>query len=114
MQRLRGLLIKITNFIKEVPGYINETLWLKGSGWGESCRLYEPRNLSLVDLLELARSDWEQAKALFEEVREPELIDHAIYAMEAAERKYMYLLRIAREENVIDEELYNLQEKKLA
>ncbi|MCR4440535.1 MAG: DUF2508 family protein [Peptococcaceae bacterium] len=114
MQKLLGFLKKIIKIIKEALIYLNEELWIKGTGLDEPYRLYEPRNLNLVDLVELARSDWEQAKALFEEVQEPELIDHAIYAMEAAERKYVYLLRIAREENIVDKELYNLQEKRLA
>jgi hypothetical protein len=44
-----------------------------------------------------ARDEWLAARAYFDSVTDPELIDHAIYAIEAAERKYMYLLRHAEE-----------------
>lgn len=35
----------------------------------------------------------EGCHALFESVNDPELMDYAIYDMEAARRKYMFLLR---------------------
>lgn len=54
---------------------------------------------SLQDDVDSARRDWESARSYFETVTDPDLIDHAIYAMEAAERKYMYLLRLAREKS---------------
>ena len=34
----------------------------------------------------------------FDQIVEPELVDHAIHAMVAAEKKYMYLLKKARQE----------------
>lgn len=43
--------------------------------------------------LECARKEWEEAKNIFENVSEPDLVDYAIYNVEAAERKYVYLLR---------------------
>ena len=59
----------------------------------------------LITLVEKARIEWEEAQALFNEVKEPELVDHAIYAMEATERKYIYLLKEARKGNVVNEEI---------
>jgi hypothetical protein len=50
----------------------------------------------LKELVERARRDWLQARAYFDNVTEPDLVDHAIYCIEAAERKYMYLLKQAR------------------
>ncbi len=47
-------------------------------------------------LVEQARQEWLDAKARFNEVDDPDLVDYAVYAMEAAENRYMYLLRKAR------------------
>lgn len=54
----------------------------------------------LLETVEQARQEWLSAKAYFETVSEPELVDHSIYVLEAAERKYMYLLKKAREEGI--------------
>ncbi len=53
-------------------------------------------NPSFMELVEQARQDWLAAKSYFESVSDPDLVDHAIYLVEAAETKYMYLLRKAR------------------
>lgn len=54
----------------------------------------------LIDAVEAARQEWLTAKKYFESVTDPDLIDHAVYLMEAAQRKYMYLLKKARQEGV--------------
>ncbi|MCL5046246.1 MAG: YaaL family protein [Actinobacteria bacterium] len=59
-----------------------------------------PPEPDFIDLIEQARREWVAAKAYFENVSEPELVDHAIYLVEAAEKKYMYLLRKARDGHV--------------
>jgi len=64
------------------------------------------KECSLVTLVEKARIEWEQSQVLFNEVKEPDLIDHAIYAMEAAERRYMYLLKAAHNERVVHKDYY--------
>lgn len=46
------------------------------------------------DLVEAARSEWEAAQVQFNEVRDDDLVDHAIYRLQAAERHYVYLLRL--------------------
>lgn len=46
---------------------------------------------ALVAALKEAREEWEAAQSLFAEVSEPDLVDQAIYRLQAAERKYMYL-----------------------
>jgi len=55
----------------------------------------------LVEAIDEARREWQTARAYFETVSDPALVDHAIYVMEAAEKKYMYLLRMARENKVV-------------
>ena len=47
--------------------------------------------------VEEARREWLQSRAYFNLVTEPELVDHAIYAVEAAEKKYIYLLKRVKE-----------------
>jgi hypothetical protein len=66
------------------------------------------KKCSWVTLVGKAKLEWEQSQVLFNEIQDPELIDHAIYAMEAAERKYMYLLKEARKERVVHEDLYSV------
>ncbi len=43
--------------------------------------------------LKEAKEEWFKAKKYFDSVSEPELVDHAIYLLEAAETKYTYLLK---------------------
>jgi len=45
--------------------------------------------------VEQARAEWLAAKTYFDNVTDPDLVDHAIYSIEASERKYMYLLKRA-------------------
>lgn len=56
----------------------------------------ESARVRWVEEVEAARREWLGYRAYFDCVSEPELVDHAIYAVQAAERKYMYLLRRAR------------------
>ncbi len=51
-------------------------------------------------LVEQARREWQDAKSVFDQVSDPDLIDHAVYAIDASERRYMYLLKKARDEGV--------------
>ncbi|HHT02279.1 MAG TPA: YaaL family protein [Firmicutes bacterium] len=51
---------------------------------------------SLATAVEQARQEWLSSQSYFQNVSDPELVDHAIHMMKAAERKYMYLLRQAQ------------------
>ncbi len=44
-----------------------------------------------------AKYEWEFAQSYFDSVSEPELVEYAIYNQTAAQKKYEYLLRQARE-----------------
>jgi len=48
--------------------------------------------------VEEARLEWHLALDYFNNVADSELVDHAIHTMEAAEKKYIYLLSKARQE----------------
>lgn len=51
---------------------------------------------SLHESVDQAKRDWLCARAYFEQVTDPDLVDYAIYQVKAAERRYMYLLGQAR------------------
>lgn len=50
--------------------------------------------------IESAKKEWEDAKNIFENVSQPDLVDYAIYKVEAAEQKYIYLLKQYRYTNL--------------
>ncbi len=71
-------------------------------GWlGRSAKVAAKRaqeeEASLRRQMEEARREWEAAENYFQTVSAPELVDHAIYTMEAARRKYLYLYRQLRQ-----------------
>lgn len=49
-------------------------------------------------MVEQARREWQSARDKFDQISDPDLVDHAIYNIEAAERRYIYLLKKAKEE----------------
>ncbi len=51
----------------------------------------------VIRAVDAARLEWERARAYFDNVTDPDLVDHATYEIKAAERKYVYLLRRAQE-----------------
>ncbi len=55
---------------------------------------------ALVDTVEQARREWQYAQNYYNSVSDSDLVDHAVYLMQAAEKKYMYLLKKARHEGV--------------
>lgn len=54
-------------------------------------------DIHLLDEIELAKKEWVIAQQRLDYLSDSELIDHAIFMLEAAEKKYGYLLRRARE-----------------
>lgn len=55
---------------------------------------------ALAEEVENARREWEAARRLLDNVTDPRLIDYAIFAAGAAEKRYMYLLDEARRHGV--------------
>lgn len=53
----------------------------------------------LVDQVEQAQREWQLAHRFFESATDPDLIDYAIYNLQATERRYTYLLKLARQES---------------
>lgn len=52
----------------------------------------------VISALEQAKQEWLAARNFFSEVTDPDLIDAAIYQLEAAERRYMYLWKLVCQE----------------
>lgn len=68
----------------------------QGPGQGKIAEPHASTEVAWAQAVELARREWIACRAYFDCVSDPELVDHAIYAVQAAERKYMYLLRKAK------------------
>lgn len=58
------------------------------------------QDAELLNLVHVARKEWQTAQNYFDLVSDPELVDFAIYKLEAARRRYMYLLKQARVEGL--------------
>lgn len=54
-------------------------------------------NDEFFDAVAKARQEWYDAQNYFENVVESDLIDHAIFKMEAAKSKYMYMIKQAKQ-----------------
>lgn len=68
---------------------------------------WEDDNAYMIDLVadnlvEQAKKEWLAARNIFNEATEEELVDYAIHEMEAAERKFMYLLKEAKKEKSVE------------
>lgn len=63
--------------------------------------LPEPAELpSLPNVVEQARQEYLNAQYYYNTVTDKDLVDHAVFLMQAAEKKYMYLLKQARQQGV--------------
>lgn len=56
---------------------------------------------ALSTVVEEARLEWLNAENYYNTVTDQDLVDHAVYLMQAAEKKYMYLLKQARQEGIV-------------
>ena len=51
----------------------------------------------IIESLRIAQREWKDKEIYFQSVSEPDLVDHAIYELEASKIKYMYLLKKVKE-----------------
>ena len=54
----------------------------------------------IITAIELAKREWENAENYFQFVKEPKMVDYAIYLQNAASVRYMYLLRMAKDNKI--------------
>lgn len=65
--------------------------------WGRRHRQDRPQEeQELHEQVDLAHREWIAAQQYFQSVCEPELVDHAVHSIIAAEQRYTYLLRKLR------------------
>ena len=57
---------------------------------------YDEEYFDILQAVNQAHAEWVNAQNYFNSVSEPELVDYAIYNMEAARKKYMYMLKQAK------------------
>lgn len=74
------------------------SIWQTLVGILDSERCGAKGKAGLADIIDQARLDWLAAKAYYQTVTDPDLIDYAIYLTQAYERRYVYLLKKARRE----------------
>ncbi|TCO72643.1 YaaL family protein [Marinisporobacter balticus] len=60
---------------------------------GEDIRTEDDK---IVDTIKSAHEEWRNAEEFFQSATDPDLIDYAIYRVEAAKTRYAYLMKIAR------------------
>jgi hypothetical protein len=61
--------------------------------------------MRLAEQIREAQQEWVRTQKYFQWVSDPELVDHAIFAEEAARRKYIYLLNQAKNQGISTDEL---------
>jgi len=82
--------MNLTNALQKIQDYFK---------YGENV---SPKPLpSLAVVVEEARREWLNAQYYYNTVSDQDLIDHAVYLMQAAEKKYIYLLKQARNAGVV-------------
>lgn len=62
-------------------------------------------DLDLLQEIEEAKQQWKNMQNIYNELQDPGLIESVIYQMIATERKYEYLLRLAKAEHLSCEEI---------
>jgi hypothetical protein len=75
--------------------------WEKWLFWAKEPNSYEmSEEDQFLQELDKAHQDWMLAHQRLDMLSSPELIDHAIYVLEAAEKKFSFYLRKAREKGI--------------
>lgn len=88
--------------MKDISGYLTG---LSQKLLGERLELSSEKEGCADNLspIERARQEWLAAITLFDNVCEKDLIDYAIFNLNAAERRYVFLLKEAREKKELKE-----------
>lgn len=81
---------KLNQLMSMISGMINNTLFNK-RGCEED---------DFLEVVQRARQEMIDSQIYFDSVTDPQLIDHAIYRMEAAKSHYVYLIKQAKAKNI--------------
>lgn len=89
-------IVQIINKVSEkVTEKVSEKLF-----YNPDEKILKAPKTTLDDELREAHQEWVRAQKFFEHVSDPDLVDYAIYNQEAAMKRYMYLLKKAREQGL--------------
>ncbi len=96
MEKVRGMKMEKTIgiYLEKLAGKISEIFGNTIEDQGSK------DDQELVRCVQMAMDEWCQAEKFFESVSEPELVDYAIYRIEASKKRYMYLLKQAKEKGI--------------
>lgn len=61
--------------------------------------------MDLLQEINETKQEWLNMQNVYNELQDPGLIDAVIYRMNAAERKYEYLLQLAKAEKLVNKEI---------
>ncbi len=67
---------------------------------GQKLNKGENHDAELIELIDKAHREWQIAINNFNYCVDPDLIDYSIYNIEAAEKKYMCLIKLAQKEKM--------------
>ena len=95
---INGYIIKKTEVFHLLPNLEAKQLFRFMPGF--KAKQKDNEYLEFCSVVAMAHQEWMDAQNFFENVAEAELVDHAIYKMEAAKSKYTYLLKVARENGI--------------
>jgi hypothetical protein len=76
------------------------------SFWGEAendAVNHTRADMELLIQIEEARREWLDAQSFFESAVDPALVDYAVLSLQAAEKKYVYLLNLAKKYSLTHE-----------
>ena len=74
--------------------------WRRLLGLGDNEQTSGKKLVNLVEVADQARRDWLYAQYYYKTVTDPDLIEYATYLIKAYERKYIYLIKRARQEGI--------------
>ncbi|SNS53772.1 Protein of unknown function [Anaerovirgula multivorans] len=93
-------MMKEKNQIKKKEGVLDGISGVINELYSKIQHIQEPEKdekQEFIEIVKQAREEWENAEKTFHNVSEPDLIDYAIYNVEATKAKYIYLLKQAKE-----------------
>ena len=75
-------------------------VWRRLLGFWDTDQSCSKGKTNLIEIIDQARLEWIAAQSYYRTVTDPDLIDYSIYLIMACERRYMYLLKKARQEGI--------------
>ena len=73
-------------------------IWQRIMKFWDASQVGARGNSNLADIIDQARLDWLAAQNYYKTATDPDLVDYSIFLIKAYERRYMYLLKKARQE----------------